>query len=164
VTVTSKASKKVCELGGSVVGERGAEVGDRREQRFDLVRLRRVAPAGFELSALLVECGALSGEFFDTDLRGGHDGVVRVVVFFESERLPADRLVEVGELPDGGGEFCRATVVAVGERSRSAGGRRAPHQAGAHEFPTETGSSAPRRVRTPSCRAGGHARAAAGRS
>jgi hypothetical protein len=95
--------EEVCQLGRVVMGERGAEVGDRREERFDLMRLRRVAAARFELAAMVVECSALAGEFLDADLRGGDDGVVRVVVLFEPECLSADRLVEVGELLDGGG-------------------------------------------------------------
>ena len=79
------------------------------------MRLRRVAAVRFELATVVVEYDALAGELFDADLGCGDDGVVRVVVLFEAERLAADRLVAVGELLDSCGEFDRATVVAVGE-------------------------------------------------
>ena len=50
--------EEVCEFGWSVAGERGAEVGDRREERFDLLRVRFVASARFELAPVVVELGA----------------------------------------------------------------------------------------------------------
>jgi hypothetical protein len=107
--------EEVCELGGAGAGECGAEVGDGREQCFDLFRLRCVGAPRFELAALLVERGALSREFLDARLGGGDDGVGGVVVLFEAERLSADRLVDVGE-PSGE----RAQFRRVGCRGRSA--------------------------------------------
>lgn len=69
-----------------------------------------------ELVSLVFECGSLGCEFFDSCLRGGDDGMVGVVVFFEAEALPVYGLVVLGELAHERGEFGRMGVVDTAER------------------------------------------------
>jgi hypothetical protein len=70
-----------------------------------------------ELVALVVECGPLGCEFFDTCLCGGDDRVAGVVVFFEAEALATNGLVDLDELSRDRGEFCRVVVVDCAEGS-----------------------------------------------
>jgi hypothetical protein len=82
--------EEVGELGWAVAGEGRPEVGNRCQERLDLVRLARVAAGCFELIALLLECRLLTGEFLDSDLGCRDNGMLGVVVLFEAERLAAE--------------------------------------------------------------------------
>ena len=73
------------ELVGVVAAECVSEIGDRGEHRGDLVRVGASGSLGLELSKILLDCGALLGEGLEPLLRGGDDGMVGIVVFFETK-------------------------------------------------------------------------------
>jgi hypothetical protein len=85
--------EQVGEVVCAVAGERGAQVGDRGEHCFDLVRLRFVGAMRRELVPLVVERGPLSCEFFDTWLCRRDDGMT-------GRQRPIDVLQLSGELGD----------------------------------------------------------------
>jgi len=87
--------QKFRQLVGFGVGEYGPEVGDVGEQRLDLVRIDADRPLRFSGRDLVLDRGSAAGEFFDPSLRERDDGMVRVVVLLEAERLPVERAVDV---------------------------------------------------------------------
>jgi prolipoprotein diacylglyceryltransferase len=100
-------------FGGFCAGERRAQVGYGGEHGFDLVRSCALWAPPLEVGDRGVERVAADGQFLDASCGHRYDGVVWVVVFFESQRLAIERTINVGEFGVHGTQFGGVPVDAL---------------------------------------------------
>jgi hypothetical protein len=89
-----------------------AKIGNGVEQCLDLLGCRRGRLHGSQLPSSLIDGVATGAEFFDALLGERDDWMVWVVVFFEAERLPVERAIDLRLFVVELGEFGLALVVA----------------------------------------------------